>query len=388
MRFIHRAIEKALLKASRNFPALILTGPRRAGKTTLLKKFFPKASYSLLEDPDIILRVKEDPRGFLEEIRTPAILDEIQNVPELLNYIQTRIDGAPSKMGQWLMTGSQEMPLMRGVSESMAGRAAVFQLFPLALEESSKVSLIHGGFPEILSRPRAFRDWFRSYVQTYLERDIRAMSSIRHLPTFRRFLSLLTSRSGQILNKADLAAPLGVSIPTLTEWLNILEMTAQIIVVPPFYENFGKRLIKSPKIYFMDSGLICHLLDIETESMLNRSPFLGSVFEGFVASEIVKHQVNRGKRRELYYFRDQQGLEVDFVVPSKSRKLNLLEVKASRTVFPAMAQSLERLARSISRYKTQKLIVTRPAGGLRDITSVVTSGVRAVSLEDLPHALE
>jgi len=304
MKYIVRKIAYELQKASRYFPALILTGPRRAGKTTLLLRLFPHSTYHLLEDPDIIARVRSDPRTFIEDIKTPAILDEVQNVPELMNYVRTSIDRHPQKKGQWFLTGSQEAPLMKKVTESMAGRAAVFQLLPLSLQETPKVSLVSGGFPEVIQHPSASNIWFRSYVQTYLERDVRAISSIRDLATFRRFLSLLASRCGQILNRTDLAAPLGVSVPTISEWLNILEITSQIILVPPFYENFGKRLIKSPKLYFVDSGMICYFLGIESEKMLNHSPFLGPVFEGFIAAEIIKYQINSGRPKELYYFRD------------------------------------------------------------------------------------
>jgi uncharacterized protein len=246
MRFTARLLAGELLRAARHFPALIVTGPRRAGKTTLLRRLFPHASYWLAEDPDMIARLRADPRGFLDDVRPPVILDEIQNVPEILSYVRTRIDAAPRRMGQWFLTGSQEAPLMRGVTESLAGRAAVFQLLPFSTLETPRVSLLRGGYPEVLARPTAAGVWFRSYLQTYLERDVRAVSAIRDLSTFRRFLALVASRCGQILNKTDLAAPLGVTVPTLSEWLSILEITGQILLIPPFFENFGKRLIKSP----------------------------------------------------------------------------------------------------------------------------------------------
>ncbi len=382
MRYVPRLLEAELRRAARSFPAIILTGPRRAGKTTLLRRLFPKASYRLLEDPDVMSRVRSDPRAFLADLRPPVILDEIQNVPEILNFVRTRVDAEPRRKGRWILTGSQEAPLMRGVTESLAGRAAVFQLLPLSIGESPKVSLLRGGFPEVVAQPAAAAVWFRSYVQTYLERDVRAVSAIRDLATFRRFLSLLASRTGQLLNKTDLAAPLGVSIPTVAQWLSILEVTAQIILVPPFFENFGKRLVKSPRLYFADSGLACHLLGIESERSLGRSPFLGPLFEGFVASEIIKHQIGNGLTRALYHFRDEQGLEVDFVVPAGHGRLALVEAKASRTVTPDMAGPLDRLAKSVTRYRATGFLVHRPGPDLAGLEAI-RPGIRAGSVRDL-----
>lgn len=391
MKYLTRELETQIRKAMNSFPAVVLTGPRRAGKTWMLKHLFPKAGYHLLEDPDVVSRFRADPQGFLETLKPPVILDEIQNIPELFAYIRTRIDREPRKTGHWVITGSQEAPLMHGVSESMAGRAAIFQLFPLSSRESLKVNVLHGGFPEVVARPGSARLWFSSYLQTYLERDVRAITAVKDLSTFRRFLALMASRHGQILNKTDLAAPLGVSVPTIAHWLGVLETTEQILIIPPFYENLGKRLIKSPKVYLADSGLACHLLGIDSATELAKSPFAGALFEGFIASEIVKARVNSGARRELYYFRDEQGLEVDFLIPGRAGALTLVECKAGKTVTPAMATPMLRLASTLRKKRPSSLplnmiLVHRPAK-TEAAGTTVAPGVQALPYHAFLNAL-
>ncbi|HET7291878.1 MAG TPA: ATP-binding protein [Vicinamibacteria bacterium] len=383
MRYVPRSLEGQLRAAVRGFPALIITGPRRAGKTTVLQRTFPGASYRLLEDPEVVSRVREDPRAFLAELPRPAILDEIQNAPEILNWVRAEIDRVPRRRGDWLLSGSQEAPLMRGVTESMAGRAAVFQLLPLSLSETPKVSLLNGGFPEVLARPSLRTAWYRSYVQTYLERDVRAVTAVRDLATFRRFLSILATRCGQLLNKTELAAPLGLSVPTITQWLGVLETTAQVLLVPPYFENLGKRLVKSPRLYWMDSGLACFLLGIDSTADLERSPFLGPVFEGFVAAEIAKAQSAAGRQRELYHFRDQYGLEVDFVVPLGGARLLLLEAKAATTLRPRFGEALVRVASLMKGRRIESYVVHRRASVAPGL-SALRPGVRALPVEDLP----
>jgi uncharacterized protein len=383
MRYVRRELEKQVLAAARSFPALVLTGPRRAGKTSLLRRLFPGADYHLMEDPDLVARLRADPHGFLDAVRHPVILDEIQNVPEILAHVRARIDREPGRKGRWLLTGSQEAPLMQGVSESMAGRAAILQLLPLSFRESPKVSLLHGGYPEVVARPGAARLWFASYIQTYLERDVRAIAAVRDLSTFRRFMALLATRHGQVLNKSDLAAGLGISVPTLGQWIGILEVTGQLLVVPPYFENLGKRLIKSPKVYIADSGMACHLLGIETRRELEKSPFRGALFEGFVGCEIAKGQQGAGLRRELHYFRDEQGLEVDFLLPGPGGSVHMVECKASRTVLPGMASPMLRLAEAVRRSRGPAtrldLRVVHEAPKAGTSTSALAEGVRAQS---------
>lgn len=338
-----REIAAVLRSAARGFGAVVLTGPRRAGKTFTLRKTFPRASYVLLEDPDVLMRVRGDPQGFLDDLEPPVILDEIQNAPELFPYVRSRIDAAPSRKGRWLLTGSQDFSLMEGVSESMAGRAAVLQLLPLSAREAGSWDLLLGGYPEVRLRPKGASLWFRSYLQTYLERDVRAVTAVRDLSTFRRFLGLVATRNGTPLNKAELAAPLGVSIPTISQWVSVLETTGIVQLVPPYFENLGKRLLKTPKLYFLDTGLLCHLLGLDSRAALQRSPLAGLVLEAFVASELAKHQAFSGRARELYFFRDQQGLEVDFLVPEPGGRGLLIEVKSSRTVVPSDAKGIAAL---------------------------------------------
>jgi predicted AAA+ superfamily ATPase len=385
MPIISRAIEKQLSRAAKAFSAVVVTGPRRSGKTWLLRHQFPKAQYFLFEDPDVIGRFRADPQGFLDGVTPPVILDEIQNVPEVFNFVRSRIDQNPGKKGQWFLTGSQESSLMQNVSESMAGRAAILQMLPLSLSESPKVSLLRGGYPEVILRPNAAELWFSSYTQTYLERDVRNASAIVSLETFRRFMSLLATRHGAVLNMSEFSAPLGVSVPTVSRWLDILETSGLILRLPPFFENVGKRLIKAPKIYWLDSGLVCHLLGIRSSAELERSPFLGAIFEGAVASEIIKSQVNQGQRKALYYFRDQQGLEVDFIKLNDGGTATLIEAKATRSPQSGMVVPMIRLTKAWhdtaqQRKLTPSMLVHRAAKNAIE-SAAITPGCRAMTFE-------
>lgn len=379
MRHVARELAGPLRRAAADFPAVVVTGPRRAGKTVLLRHTFPAASYHLIEDPAVVARFRADPTGFLDGLRLPAILDEIQNVPELFAHVRARIDQEPRRMGRWFLTGSQESGLVRNVTESMAGRAAVLQLLPMSARETERVSLLRGGYPEVLARPRSATLWFASYLQTYLERDVRALTSIQDPAAFRRWLDLLATRHGTILNKTDLAAPLGVSVPTISRWLDILETTGQILLVHPYHENLGKRLVKSPRLYLTDPGLTCHLLGIRTAAELQRSPFRGALFEGLVASELTKAQLHRGERRQLWFYRDHAGLEVDFVMPGKGGRLHLVEAKATATPRPAMAAPLKQVGALLTseRQPSPRLTVVHEEAKAPPATDALAPGVQA-----------
>ena len=391
MKPIPRLLEKQVRSAARAFGAVVLTGPRRSGKTWLLRHLFPKAQYLLFEDPDVVGRFRADPQGFLDALRTPVILDEIQNVPEVFNYVRSRVDANPAKKGQWLLTGSQETGLMQNVSESMAGRAAILQLLPLSRAESAKVGLLHGGYPEVIARPGDAPLWFSSYIQTYLERDVRSISAIQDLSTFRRFMALLATRHAAPLNMSELASPLGLSVPSIGRWLDVLEATGLIVRALPFYENMGKRLIKSPKMYWTDSGLVCHLLGMQSVAELERSPFLGAIFEGAVASEIIKSQINQGRQRELYYFRDQQGLEVDFLVPASGGGTLLVEAKSTRSPHPDMAKPMLSLARawgaSANKRPINALLVVHREARAAMRSRALATGAQAIAFADFVGAL-
>jgi predicted AAA+ superfamily ATPase len=270
---------------------------------------------------------------------------------------------------------------MRGVSESMAGRVATFHMLPLSVRELGRWDLLRGGYPEVWARPRQAATWFRSYVETYLERDVRGVLAVRDLSTFRRFIALAATRNGQMLNKTDLAAPLGVSVPTITQWLSVLETTGIVVLVPPWYENLGKRIVKTPKLYFTDTGLLSFLLGFDSLPQLERAAAIGAVFEAFVCSELLKRQLAAGRPRELYWFRDHQGLEVDFVVPSRDGDVELIEAKWTRTPVPAMAAPIRALAPRFGSRRVRGYVLHRGARGEVADDIALAPGVRAAAVD-------
>lgn len=339
------------------FPVLTITGPRQSGKTTLCRSAFSELPYANLELPPVREFALQDPAGFLAQFKTAAVLDEVQRAPELLPFIQDRVDQS-GKPGQFVLTGSQHFGLLGSVSQSLAGRTAVLHLLPLSLDEIHRFSdspqslwgnIYTGGFPGIHDQRIPAGEWMASYTATYLERDVRQVQNVGDLNTFHMFLRLCAGRTGQILNFSALAADCGVSHNTARAWLTVLETSFVVFRVPPFHVNFGKRLTKSPKLFFYDTGLVCSLLGIRTPEDLCFHPLRGALFESWVVSEIAKARVHRGLAADLSFFRDHKGEEVDLLVGSGMR-VAAVEIKSAETLREEALTGLERFATLSSRF--------------------------------------
>jgi uncharacterized protein len=321
-------------------PCVVLQGPRQSGKTTLARRAFPDHAYISLENPDQRRFANEDPRGFLDTVsREPgAILDEIQRVPELFSWLQERIDQAPHP-GRYILTGSQNYLVSERVSQSLAGRVRLLRLMPFGWAEvpdamrprSSDEALVSGLFPRIVAGGASASTWLPDYVETYLERDVRSLQSVGDLNAFHRFLQLCAGRSGQLLNLHSLAADAGVSAPTAKAWLSVLEAGFAVHQLLPWHVNLGKRLTKTPKLYFWDTGLACALLGIRSASDLASHPLRGALFETFVVSEFHKTWLHRGAPPDFHFWRDAHGMEIDLLLPSQGRT-RPVEIKAGKTV--------------------------------------------------------
>lgn len=336
---IQRIAEKRLLKLARTFRSVAVVGPRQSGKTTLCRSVFPKKPYVSLENPDILEFAVADPRGFLGQYKQGAILDEVQRAPHLFSYLQQILDETKRK-GLFILTGSNNFLIQESITQSLAGRIAYLQLLPLSLKEldtSNKVQLnfhrhiFNGGYPEVAAKRINPSDWFAGYIATYVERDVRQLKNIGNLALFTKLLRLCAGRTGQLLNLTSLSNDCGVDQKTVAAWLSVLQSSYIIYLLHPFHNNFNKRLIRSPKLYFYDTGLVCWLLGISDPRQLENHALKGALFENLVLVELLKSRFNAGLSDNLFFWRDKTGNEVDFLW-EHAGKITALEVKAAQTV--------------------------------------------------------
>ena len=382
--YLQRSLEPIVKRAVREFPSVLLSGPRQSGKTTLLKHVFgAEFRYISLELPDVQAFAKEDPRGFLAANPSPVIIDEIQHVPALLPYIKDRIDNERQRVGQYILTGSQNLLLLEKASESLAGRVAVLRLLPMSnreiegrpetllvweRENTSRTdsesghldlwaNFLRGGYPELASQPdRDLQLWHSSYIQTYLERDVRTLRQIGDLTQFQIFLRMLAARSAQLLNITSLSRDIGVAVNTIKAWLSVLEASYQIVILRPYFANIGKRLVKTPKIYFSDVGTLCYLTGLKDPEHAAAGPMGGAILETAVLSEILRTLTHRGVDPQIYFWRTLAGTEVDFVVKTNA-KVVPIEVKLSATPRRSMATSINTLRQDLGHAALQGYVL-------------------------------
>ena len=348
-----RNITPVLKRLAGQYPVITLTGPRQSGKTTLAKSLFPDKPYVTLEDPDTRRFAMDDPRGFLANYAQGAILDEVQRAPDLPSYLQGMVD-ANAQPGRFILTGSQQFELMTQVTQSLAGRTAVLRLLPFTLAEAQRLrdstplpdlpqTLLSGFYPRIHDQRLDPSQALADYFTTYVERDLRQLAAVHDLQRFERFVRLCAGRTGQLLNLDSLGNDAGVSHATARAWVDLLQTSYIVHLLPPWFTNSGKRLIKSPKLYFYDVGLACWLLGLRTPEQVSRDPLWGSLFENFVIMEALKDRLNTGESPEMYFYRDSDGNEVDLLLPTGG-KLHAIEIKAGATVNPDYFKGLKTFA--------------------------------------------
>ena len=369
---IPRKIMRRVSELALTFPVVTIEGPRQSGKTTLAKMAFPEYTYANLEDTATRRLAETDPRGFLVKFRAPAIIDEIQRVPSLLSDIQVEVDKKGGS-GLYVLTGSHQPRLKAGVSQTLAGRTALVTLLPLSIEELSGVGIelsrdeyiLRGFLPAIYDRGQNPVDAYEAYYRTYVERDVRQLVNITHQGEFELFLRLLAGRVGQVVNLEAMSGDVGVSSTTLKEWLSVLEASFVVFRVAPYYNNFGKRFVKSPKVYFTDVGLAAHLLDLSSAEQVSRDPLLGGLFENMVMAEALKARYNAGRDGRIYYMRDKVGCEIDLVVENQ-RRLTFIEIKSAQTPNDSMAANIRVLRKTTGAGEKAYVVYSGESWPLRD----------------------
>ncbi|WP_308364977.1 MULTISPECIES: ATP-binding protein [unclassified Microbulbifer] len=360
---IARQIGVELRRLLAEYPVVTLLGPRQAGKTTLARGLLDDYEYSNLENPETRQLAEDDPKAFLTRFKGKVILDEIQRVPELLSYIQVIVDEKPGN-GQFLLTGSHQLELRQAITQSLAGRTSILNLYPFSIEELAKAKItfdkpeeyIFNGFlPRIYDQGQRPTPAYSNYYQTYVERDVRQLIHLKDVSHFEKFIKLLAGRTGQLMDYSSLANDVGVSANTVKHWLSILEASFIVYKLPPYFENFGKRVVKSPKYYFMDTGLLAFLLGIERPEQVTRDPLVGQMFENLVVMECLKYRTNQGKIPNLYFFRDSTGNEVDLIC-QQGRELVAIEIKSSTTYRAELLKGLKRINAIAPRVSASHLI--------------------------------
>lgn len=368
--YIKRKIESTILEAAKYFPVITVTGPRQSGKTTMLKHIFPHLHYYSLEDLDTRSFAMEDPVRFLHLHEGGMILDEVHNYPELLSYIQGIVDEQPQK--KFVLSGSSNFALLKKVSQSLAGRSGVFELMPLSIEEvkgqieyvdDADQLLYHGLYPAVCSCKNIPKFLYPSYVKTYLERDVRDLLNVKDMRLFNMFLKLCAGRIGSVFNASEIAGEIGVSSKTIQAWLSILQASYVVYLLPPYFENSRKRLTKSPKMYFCDTGLACTLLGIESAEQLAFDKMRGHLFENLIVVELLKRRLNEGKESNLYFYRDSNQNEVDILVNNGS-SLDAIEVKSAMTYNPSFEKALQKVNEWVNPPVGKRIIIY--AGTLED----------------------
>ncbi|MDE6715056.1 MAG: ATP-binding protein [Muribaculaceae bacterium] len=360
--YIYRAMSGAIMYASKYFPVLTLTGPRQSGKSTLLRHLFPKSQYVSMENPDTRAAAKIDPKGFFASSSDSLIIDEVQNVPELLSYIQVIVDENPHR--KFYLTGSSQFSLLKNVTQSLAGRTAIFELLPLSLGELSESignqsidQLLYDGFyPAVWCGKNIPKLLYPNYIKTYLERDVRDLLAIKDLDLFQRFIRLCAARIGSIFNASELSNELGVSANTINSWLSVLQASYIIYMLPPFYTNTRKRLTKSPKLYFTDCGIASYLLDIDSPSTMSRDKMRGHLFENMVIMNFLKIRYNSGVNGGIYFFRDSNGNEVDLLVKAGA-KYSCYEIKSAATFHVDFVKGLRSFEKSFPDLVNDKAVI-------------------------------
>jgi len=335
---IKRNLQKQVLHFAGKFPVVTLTGPRQSGKSTLLRTSFPDYNYVSLEEPDIRLMAESDPKFFLNNLQGKTIIDEVQYVPDLFSYIQTRVD-AENRSGMYILSGSQNFLLMQRITQSLAGRAAILKLLPFSYDEICQLNpgkaidelILFGGYPRIYDKNILPHEFYPNYIQTYVERDVRLLRNITDLSLFIRFIKLCAGRIGQMLNTASLANDCGINVATANAWLSLLETSYIIFQLKPYYKNFNKRLVKSPKLYFYDTGLACSLLSIENAVQVNTHYLRGELFENWTIAEYIKQSYANAKEPSIYFWRDSNGHEIDLLTET-ANGIEAFEIKSGATM--------------------------------------------------------